>query len=110
MKRKPLIVSIEPTDRPKRHPQFPRVMWADYDATAAKSDCVVIYPNKSEQRGNRPDLKPVRVLVVALDDDGQAPIASAIDVLNRCAEQGHKLGDNPARPFNAKQARELIRR
>jgi len=109
MKRKPLIVSIEPTDRPKRHPQFPRVMWADVDPTS-KSDPVVIYQTKSEQRGTRPDLKPVRVLVVALDDDGQAPIASAIDVLNRCAEQGHKLGDNPARPFNAKQARELIRR
>lgn len=88
--RKPLIVSIEPSDRPKRQPQFPRVMWADVDPTS-KSDPVVLYQTKAEQRGTRPDLKPIRVLVVALNNDGQAPIADAIDVLNRCAERGVDL-------------------
>jgi hypothetical protein len=90
MNRKPLIVSVSAAPRPQRLP-FPRVMWADVDPTAAKADWVVIYPTKREQRGNRPDLKPIKCLVVALDDDGQPPISAAIDVLNQCAEQGHKL-------------------
>lgn len=45
---------------------LPRVMWADCDPDS-KLDPVVIYPTRNEQRGNRPDLKPVPVLVVSLD-------------------------------------------
>lgn len=90
-KKKSGQLSAVSRQRPKKHPQFPRVMWADVD-TDCKHTPVAIYPTKSEQRGNRPDLKPIKVLVVALEGKfDQSVISEAIDVLNRCAEQGHKL-------------------
>jgi hypothetical protein len=93
MKRKPLIVSIEPSNRPKQQPGFPRLMWADYDPDYSNANRVAMYGSKADQRGNRPDLKPIRVLVVALDDNDKAPIANALAVLKRCAAQGIELAN-----------------
>ena len=45
----------------KRKP-FPRLMWADYDASDKRTP-VAIYATKAEQRANRPDLQPVRVRI-----------------------------------------------
>lgn len=42
---------------------FPRFMWADFDPLAHRSERVVIYSTKADQRANRPDLKPIRVRV-----------------------------------------------
>ena len=87
--RKPIIVSVDPS--PVQKLPFPRVMWADYDPTGVKGSIVVVYDLKSKawQRGIR---KPIRVLVVKLDEDSPwGAIANAIDVLNRCAEQGVRL-------------------
>ena len=92
MKRKPLIVEVIPSNQQKRHPQFPRVMWADYDPEMPKCDRVAMYGTKADQRMTRPDLKPIKVLVIALEERfDQSVISEAIDVLNRCCEQGHKL-------------------
>lgn len=85
--RKPLIVSVSPRTAPDR--PFPRVMWADYDPSYGKNERVAIYPTKSEQRGNRPDLKPIRVLVVALERNDQAPIVEALETLKRCSVTVH---------------------
>ena len=41
-------------------------MWADCDPDDRKTP-VATYDSKADQRGNRPDLKPVRVAVVSLD-------------------------------------------
>lgn len=41
----------------------PRQMWADYDPEY-KTDSLVIYETKGDQRSNRPDLKPIPVLVI----------------------------------------------
>jgi hypothetical protein len=97
MSRKPLIVEVVKSPVAKRHPQFPRVMWADYDPSMPKSVSVALYQNKADQRMTRVDLEPIRVLVIALDNDGQAPICDAIDVLNRCAEQGHQLANRSSK-------------
>lgn len=43
-------------------PKFPRLAWADVD-TADKRTPVAIYATRAEQRANRPDLKPIRVLI-----------------------------------------------
>ncbi len=43
--------------------RFPRLMWADYDAAAPRGLKVAIYTTRAEQRGNRPDLRPIRVRV-----------------------------------------------
>lgn len=45
---------------------LPRLMWADCDPDDRKTP-VATYDSKADQRGNRPDLKPVRVAVVSLD-------------------------------------------
>ncbi len=42
---------------------FPRLMWADCDPED-KSTPVVVYQTRGDQRGNRPDLKPLRVRVM----------------------------------------------
>lgn len=49
--------------KPKR--PFPRLMWADHDPSC-KHMPVAIYSTKAEQRSNRPDLKPIRVKVIAV--------------------------------------------
>lgn len=46
---------------------LPRIMWADCDPTYPRSVQVSTYGTKADQRGNRPDLKPHRVAVIALD-------------------------------------------
>lgn len=46
----------------KKGKPFPRLMWADYDPEV-KNTPVAVYDTKSEQRANRPDLKPLRVRV-----------------------------------------------
>lgn len=38
----------------------PRFIWADYDPTARRALRWVFYRTKSEQRANRPDLRPIR--------------------------------------------------
>lgn len=50
---------------PRKKPAFPRIMWADYDPTDKRTP-VAVYKTRADQRGNRPDLKPIRVLVTAL--------------------------------------------
>lgn len=46
----------------KTKPIFPRLMWADYDPTC-KHMPIAVYATKADQRGNRPELEPIRVLV-----------------------------------------------
>lgn len=43
-------------------------MWADCDPDDKRTP-VVTYDSKAEQRGNRPDLKPVRVAIISLDQN-----------------------------------------
>ncbi len=45
----------------------PQQMWADYDPEC-KTDSLVVYTRKSDQRSNRPDLKPIPVLVIPFID------------------------------------------
>lgn len=45
---------------------LPRIMWADVDKDN-KTTPVAVYTSKADQRGNRPDLKPIRVIVAELN-------------------------------------------
>ncbi len=47
---------------------LPRIMWADVDPEYVGATAVSIYGTKADQRGNRPDLKPVPVVVIELRD------------------------------------------
>lgn len=50
----------------ERYP-LPRIMWADCDEEDKRTP-VVIYDTKADQRGNRPELKAVPVVVIPLGD------------------------------------------
>lgn len=40
--------------------------WADYDPSYTGNNRLSIYATKADQRGNRPDLKPLKVRVTIL--------------------------------------------
>lgn len=46
-------------------PKLPRVMWADADMTNRREP-VAVYNTRAEQRSNRPDLQPIRVMVTRI--------------------------------------------
>lgn len=38
------------------------ILWADYDAAAPRGSKWAFYTTKAEQRSNRPDLKPLKLV------------------------------------------------
>jgi hypothetical protein len=42
------------------------VRWADWDPSYRGNNRLSIYQTKADQRGNRPDLKPIKVKVTVL--------------------------------------------
>lgn len=46
---------------------FPRYVWLDFDPSYPNSAQVAVYGTKSEQRANRPDLKPHRAVIILVD-------------------------------------------
>jgi hypothetical protein len=42
---------------------LPKFIWADYDKSAERSVRWSFYRTRAEQRGNRPDLKPIKLRV-----------------------------------------------
>ena len=44
-------------------PKLPKQIWADYDPDYQPNLRWSFYRTKDEQRGNRPDLKPIRLRV-----------------------------------------------
>ena len=47
----------------KRRVRIPEYIWADYDQSAERSVRWAFYRTKAEQRGNRPDLNPIKLRV-----------------------------------------------
>lgn len=50
-------------------PSSPLLRWADYDSEYKGNNRFQVYATKADQRGNRPDLKPIPVLVVPLTEE-----------------------------------------
>ncbi len=54
-------------------PKPPRHVWADYDPGFPPGDRWAFYKSKADQRSNRPELKPIKLVVVlAIGDVGGA--------------------------------------
>lgn len=58
----------------KRNPKPPAYIWADCDPDAPRSVRWAFYNTLADQRGNRPDLKPIKLRIVPNDklSDGSA--------------------------------------
>ena len=46
-------------------PKPPKHIWADYDGSYPKDSRWTFYGTRAAQRSNRPDLKPIKLKVVA---------------------------------------------
>jgi hypothetical protein len=59
-----------------------KLMWADFDPDDGQTP-LSVYPTKSEQRGCRPDLKPIPVAVIELDRPLPEIVNALCDLLER---------------------------
>lgn len=58
----------------KRNPKLPKYIWADCDPDAPRSVRWAFYNTLADQRGNRPDLKPIKLRIVPnAQGDSQSP-------------------------------------